>query len=84
MTHLDPRYTGPVATIDELREQALRLPQAQREQLAIELLDSLDDDASPEEIAKAWDEEIERRSRAIDEGRAELLTEDEFWKIVEG
>ncbi|HTJ43208.1 MAG TPA: addiction module protein [Kofleriaceae bacterium] len=75
-------------TLDELREQALRLSPQERAELAAKLLESLDDDDSEAltqaEIEKAWDEEIERRSREVDEGRAELLTEDEFWKQLEG
>jgi putative addiction module component (TIGR02574 family) len=88
MDGTEPRYTHAVATIDELRAQALKLPAADRAKLACDLLESLDEDehedVSQEHIEQAWDDEIERRTKEIDEGRAELLTEEEFWKLVEG
>lgn len=60
---------------DELLAAALTLPPEERERLAHELLDSLEDEEhlSPEEWQAAWDEEIERRVREIREGKAELI-----------
>ena len=75
-----------MATMDELREKALRLPAADRAKLAAELLDSLDEDdredVSQDAIERAWDDEIRRRCEEIDSGQADLLTEDEFWKLL--
>ena len=55
-------------------ESALSLPAEDREQIADALWDSLehgDDEAS---VEKAWEEEIARRSKEIDEGRAEFVS----------
>ena len=84
----DPRYTRAVAIPDKLREEALRLPPAERAKLAAELFDSLDDAdeeaVDAEEIEKAWNEEIRRRIEEIDSGKAEMISEEEFWKLLEG
>ena len=54
-------------------ESALSLPPEDRERIADELWDSLehgDDEAS---VEKAWEEELARRTKDIEEGRAELV-----------
>jgi len=54
-------------------EEALELSAEDRALLAAELEASLGRDEPPEEIEKAWAEEIERRSRDVDEGRAQPI-----------
>jgi putative addiction module component (TIGR02574 family) len=83
-----PGYTDPVATIDKLREEALRLPASDRAKLAAELLESLDDEdreqLDAEAIEKAWAEEIQRRTALVRSGKAELLSEEEAFAIIDG
>ena len=65
------------ATPAALRDEALALPAEQRAELAVELLASLDDDISeddPEEIDRAWGDEMMRRSAQIASGEVETLT----------
>lgn len=40
----------------------------------------LDGDDDPNEIELAWSKEIERRVKEIREGKAELVTEEEFFR----
>ena len=61
----------------KILESALSLPPEDREKIADALWDSLehgDDEAS---VEKAWEEEIARRSKEIDEGRAEFVSWEE-------
>jgi len=65
------------ATPAALRDEALALPAEQRAELAVELLASLDDDISeddPEEIDRAWGDEMMRRSAQIASGEVKTLT----------
>jgi putative addiction module component (TIGR02574 family) len=54
-------------TRDALLKEALKLPVKDRADVAAELLASLDDQPleDPEEVAKAWAAEIERRGRRV-------------------
>ena len=54
-------------TRDVLLKEALKLPVRDRADVAAELLASLDDQPleDPEEVAKAWAAEIERRGRRV-------------------
>ncbi len=62
-----------------LLDEALRLPQDERGELAARLLESLDDDTDdPAEVQRAWDAEIERRLREVQDGAAELIDGEEF------
>jgi putative addiction module component (TIGR02574 family) len=67
-------------TPSALRVEALALPAEQRAELAVELLASLDEDisdADPDEIDRAWGEEMQRRSAQIASGDVKTLTWDE-------
>ena len=57
---------------DEILSAALSLPPDERAMLADHLLASLDG-PNQKEIDAAWAEEVERRSREIDEGKVELI-----------
>jgi putative addiction module component (TIGR02574 family) len=57
----------------EILEAALKLEPTERERLVEELTASLHSGFASEEIEKAWLDEIERRSREIDDGTAELV-----------
>lgn len=71
-------------TLEELEAQALKLPIRERSELVHRLIVSIDGEpeGTPEEIAKAWEEEIARRVVEIDSGRMQLIpAEDVFAEI---
>ncbi len=55
--------------LEELEQEAFKLPMHLRARLAERLLASLDEES---EIEKAWLEEVERRWGRIEEGKSEL------------
>jgi len=61
---------------DDLVAEALRLPRRERARVAEELLSSLEEPA--DELAAAWAEELERRSRDVAEGRVQTVA----WETV--
>ena len=61
------------ARAQQLLDELLRLSAEDRALIAAELTASLD---SPEEVAKAWADEIRRRADDIEQGRAELVDKD--------
>lgn len=66
-------------TIEELEILAMQLPVKERSELAHRLIVSIDSepDGTPEEIAKAWDEEIARRVADMEAGRTRWIPADE-------
>jgi len=75
-----------VATnLEQIEALALALPIKERGELAHRLIVSLDGEpeGTPEEIAKAWDEEIARRVAEIDAGTAVLIPEEEVFAKVD-
>lgn len=66
-------------SFEQLKQEAAKLPEAQRAELALEMLRSLDeeDDFASEEIERAWLDEIARRSAEIDRGEAIMIPGDE-------
>jgi hypothetical protein len=67
-----------MATVDELFEQAMKLTEAEREELADRLYESTlpevpGEEVSPEEAQAAWEEEIQRRSDEVHAGQVELV-----------
>jgi putative addiction module component (TIGR02574 family) len=71
----DIRMAG--STLDKVRSEALRLPEAERAELAHSLVESLDGPAD-KDAASAWDAEIQRRLAEIDAGTAELIDREEL------
>lgn len=67
------------AILKEIESQALQLSPPERGELIHRLIVSLDGkaDASPEVIAKAWDEEIARRLADMAAGRTHWTPADE-------
>lgn len=65
--------------LEEIEALALALPIKERGALAHRLIVSLDGepDGTPEEIAKAWNEEIARRVADMDAGRTRWIPADE-------
>ena len=58
-------------SVEELLAQVLRLPREDRARLAEEVLTSLEE--SEDEVAAAWAEELDRRSRDVAEGRVQTV-----------
>ncbi|MBK9266136.1 MAG: addiction module protein [Polyangiaceae bacterium] len=56
-----------------LRSTALALPPHERAALAAELLESLDNVENEQDVAAAWDAEIERRIVQIERGEVETI-----------
>lgn len=59
--------------VSELLKKALALPQEARAALAGSLLESLDDEPADEGVEEAWSEEIKRRIRELDSGKAKPI-----------
>ena len=62
---------GMTAKTDALRSEVLALPEAARAQLAVALLDSLDDrpvETEQAELDQLWADEAARRAGQIDSG----------------
>ena len=75
-----------MATIlEKLEEQALLLPPDERGQLIHRLIVSLDGEpeGTPEQIAKAWDEEIARRVADMDAGRTQWIPAEEVFAEID-
>ncbi|NBD95196.1 MAG: hypothetical protein GVY11_01810 [Gammaproteobacteria bacterium] len=68
-------------SLQSLRSQILALSEAERAELAHDLLQSLD---APRDngTEEAWDREITRRIAEIDAGQAELVDRAEFRKRI--
>lgn len=71
--------------LEQIEARALALPLKERGELVHRLIVSLDSepDGTPEEIAKAWDEEIARRVAEIDAGTAVLIPEEEVFAEID-
>jgi putative addiction module component (TIGR02574 family) len=64
--------------LDALKQEAAKLSQAERAELALALIESLDPATeSPEDVERAWQIEIERRVGEIERGEVELIPGDE-------
>jgi putative addiction module component (TIGR02574 family) len=64
-------------------EAALKLSEKERLEIAERLYDSLQDPVDAEED-EAWDREIRRRIKLVEEGKAKFLTWDEALRIITG
>lgn len=73
------------AMLDELEAQAMKLTRRERDELAHRLIVSLhgEPEGTPEEIAKAWDEEIARRVADMEAGRTQWIPAEEVFKEVD-
>lgn len=65
-------------TLLELKQKAAQLPDAERAELALALIESLDGPADPD-VEEAWRVEIERRIGQIDRGEVQLIPGDEVF-----
>jgi putative addiction module component (TIGR02574 family) len=69
--------------LDALKQEAAKLSKAERAELALALIESLDSvTESPEDVERAWQIEIERRVGQIERGEAKLIPGDEVFARV--
>ena len=69
------------STLSELKKKAAQLPEHERAELALSLIESLDGPADPD-VEEAWAQEIERRVRQIERGEAELVPAEEVFARI--
>ena len=62
----------------ELRDELLKLPADERQTLADELYESLDDEPVDPAWERAWSDEIVRRVQEVAEGKVQLVDADEM------
>ena len=65
-------------TLFELKQKAAQLSAAERAELALALIESLDGPGDPD-VEEAWRLEIERRIGQIDRGEVQLVPGDEVF-----
>jgi len=65
-------------TLAELKHKASQLSEAERAELALSLIESLDGPADPD-VEEAWRVEIERRIGQVDRGEVQLIAGDEVF-----
>jgi putative addiction module component (TIGR02574 family) len=65
-------------TLFELKQKAAQLSDAERAELALALIESLDGPGDPD-VEEAWRLEIERRIGQIDRGEVQLVPGDEVF-----
>ena len=72
------------AILENLKAQALQLTPPDRDELIRVLIASIDGEpeGTPEEIAHAWDEEIERRIADLEAGRTKSIPADEVFAEI--
>jgi putative addiction module component (TIGR02574 family) len=68
--------------ISQLLEQAMRLPEHERGDLAARLIDSLDPATGDDEVEMAWDGEIQGRLADLDEGRVQPVPWPEARRLI--
>ena len=67
-------------TSDQILDEALKLPEAERADVADRLYDSLE--SAPRDVRAAWEAEIERRIQEIDDGTVELIPWEQARKMI--
>jgi putative addiction module component (TIGR02574 family) len=72
-------------TLKEVEAQAMALSARERGELANRLIASLDGEpeGTPEEIAKAWDEEIARRVADMEAGRTQWIPAEQVFAEID-
>ena len=65
-------------SLAEMKEKAAQLSEAERAELALSLIESLDGPADPG-VEEAWRVEIERRVGQIERGEVQLIPGDEVF-----
>jgi putative addiction module component (TIGR02574 family) len=65
---------------EQLEKGVLHLPREDRSKLASRLLESLEEDDF--ELSPEWAAELDRRVKEMDEGKAEMISSEDFWKEI--
>ena len=73
---------NPMATVDDLLSDALRLSREERARLAHELLLSLETDGEDSNADVEWARELERRAQEVIGGEVELVSPEEARRQV--
>ena len=68
----------------KLLEEAIKLPEEARADLAAALIESLDGDEGAPEVESAWSEEIARRLRNYESGAVKPIPWDEARRMIFG
>lgn len=63
----------------ELKQQAARLSEAERAELALSLIESLEAPAEGDDVAEAWRLELERRAGQVERGEVQPAPGDEVF-----
>ena len=66
------------STLSELKKKASQLPEEERAELALSLIESLDGPADSA-VEEAWQQEIARRVRQFERGEVELIPAEEVF-----
>jgi len=66
------------STLSELKKKASQLPEEERAELALSLIESLDGPVDSD-VEEAWQQEIERRVRQFERGEVELIPAEEVF-----
>lgn len=72
------------AVLEQLKAQALKLSARERDELLRALIESIDGEADdePQAIARAWDEEIERRIADFEAGRTQSIPAERVFEEI--
>ena len=70
------------APLDQLRTEVLNLSADERRSLIHDLVDSLSEQTDPS-VEKAWDDEIARRIREVEEGKVKCIPFEEAMAKVD-
>jgi putative addiction module component (TIGR02574 family) len=72
------------AVLEQLKAQALKLSPPERDELLRALIASIDGEPedTPEAIARAWDEEIERRIADLEAGRTRSVPAEQVFAEI--
>jgi len=76
--HREARRYEMSSMLVDLKEKASRLSDAERAELALSLIESLDGPADPE-VEEAWRLEVEHRIAQIERGEVQLIPGDEVF-----
>jgi putative addiction module component (TIGR02574 family) len=74
------RLVNGVTSYEQLEKGVLHLPREDRSKLASRLLESLEEDDF--ELSPEWAAELDRRVKEMDEGKAEMISSEDFWKEI--
>lgn len=69
------------SALSDLKKKAAQLPEHERAELALSLIESLDGPADPD-VEEAWAQEIERRVLQVEKGEAELVPAEEVFARI--